>query len=68
MVNSSEVPEPNIIDRIHDLKDRLEKEVEKEYLERDNKAFAKMNFEGEKVLLQSGETDEKVNPPGFIIY
>ena len=35
MINSSDVPEPSIIDRIQDLKDRLEVEVEKEDLERE---------------------------------
>ena len=48
MINSSDVPEPNIIDRIQDLKDRLEVEVEREDLKRANKAFDKMNLEGEK--------------------
>ena len=48
MINSSNVPEPNIIDRIQDLKDMLEVKVERENLKRANKAFAKMNLEGEK--------------------
>ena len=47
-INSSDSPEPNIIDRIQDLKDRLEVEAEKENLKRSNKAFAKMNLEGQK--------------------
>ena len=47
-INSADSTEPNIIDIIQELKDRLEVEVEKEDLERANKAFAKMNLEGEK--------------------
>ena len=46
--SNSDVSVPNIIDRIQDLKDRLEVEAEKEDLERAIKAFAKMNLEGEK--------------------
>ena len=47
-INNSELPEPNIIDMIQDLKDRLKVEVEKENLKRANKAFARMNLEGKK--------------------
>ena len=47
-INNSDLPEPNIIDRIQDPKDSLEVEFEKEDLKRANKAFAKMNLEGEK--------------------
>ena len=35
-------------DRIQEVKDRLEREIEKEDFERANKAFAKMNLEGKK--------------------
>ena len=48
MIKSSDVLEPNIIDRIQDLKYRLEVEVEKKDLKIANKAFAKMKLEGEK--------------------
>ena len=47
-VNNAVSPELNSIDRIQDLKDRLEVGVEKEDLERAHKAFAKMNLEGAK--------------------
>ena len=40
--------EPNIVNKIQELKNRLELEVEKEDMKRANKAFAKMNLEGEK--------------------
>ena len=43
-VNNSYVPVPNITDRIQELKDRLEIEVEKEDFERANKDFAKRNL------------------------
>ena len=39
---------PEIIYRIQEMKDRLEREIEKEDFERANKAFAKMNLEGKK--------------------
>ena len=63
-VNNFEVLVPEIIDRIQKMKDRLEKEIEKEDFERANKAFAKMNLEGERptryfcsLEKQNGEVD-----------
>ena len=60
-INNADLPEPNIIDRIQDLKDRLEVEVEKEDLETANKAFAKMKLEGEKPTKYF--CSEKISPP-----
>ena len=40
MVNDSNAPVLEIIDRIQESKDRLEREIEKEDFERANKAFA----------------------------
>ena len=42
-INNADLPEPHIVDRIQELKDRSEVEVEKEDLKRANMAFAKMN-------------------------
>ena len=39
IINSSDVPEPNIIDRIQDLKDIFDVKFEKEVLERANKVL-----------------------------
>ena len=47
-VDSADSHEPHIVSRIQELKDRLEIETEKEELKRANKAFAKMDLEGEK--------------------
>ena len=39
---------PHILDKTQLLKDRYEREVEKQNLERANKAFAKLNLEGKQ--------------------
>ena len=47
-VNNSEVPVPEIIDRIQEMKERLDRQIEKKDFERAYKNFAKMNLEDEK--------------------
>ena len=47
-INNANSPEPHIFIRIQESKLRLEIQIEKEELKRANKAFDKMNLEGEK--------------------